>query len=322
MVARLLDLLVLVQKKPLLCHKTQYKVFALRFDKVLYPISIMKRFINPKLLITGLFFLFATLESVWAQTFVQNTQLHLQVAPEITLKNRLQVFGNAQIRTFFNPGDTPSLNSKKASNIINSSYFYSLSAGAQGYITDNFYVGGQYERYQTGFDEERNLNNQAFVGWLGHRGKIGKIHFVKQLIGHFEVKERDLDKMNRQVAFHFGISRAISLGGFGVLQPGVSVLFGKIISINDNESDPLINQIIPQAYLGYQINQRINIGAMVGTDRFINTVQIGNTKESRVYSNPFVGVLLRFTFTNDDDVRNKYYNPWGYRGYMLRNPVF
>jgi hypothetical protein len=98
-------------------------------------------------------------------------------------------------------------------------------------------------------------------------------------------------------------------------------LFGKILSINDIESDPFINQIIPQAYLGYQINQRINIGAMVGTDRFINTVQIGNTKESRVYANPFVGILLRFTFTNDDDIRNKQYNPWGYRGYMLRNPV-
>jgi hypothetical protein len=280
----------------------------------------MIRLSSLRLLFTGILFLFTTVQSLWAQTTVQNTQLYLQVAPEITLKKRLQVFGNAQIRSFFNPGITPALNSKKASNIINSSYFYSLSAGAQGYITDNFYVGGQYERYQTGFPEERNLNNQAFVGWLGHRGKIGKIHFVKQLIGHFEVKERDLDQINRQVAFHFGISRAINLRGFGVLQPGVSVLFGKIISINDNESDPLINQIILQAYLGYQINERINIGAMVGTDRFINTVEIG-TKVNKVYANPFVGILLRFTFTNDDDIRNKQYNPWGYRGYMLRNPV-
>ncbi len=281
----------------------------------------MVRFSSLRLLFTGILFLFTAGQDLWAQTTVQNTQLYLQVAPEITLKNRLQVFGNAQIRTFFNPGITPTLNSKKATNIINSSYFYSLSAGAQGYITNNLYLGGQYERYQTGFKEERNLNNQAFVGWIGHRGKIGKIHFVKQLIGHFEVKEQDLDNLNRQVAFHFGISRAISLGGFGVLQPGVSVLFGKILSINNIESDPFINQIIPQAYLGYQINQRINIGAMVGTDRFIMTEQFGNTKESRVYSNPFVGVLLRFTFTNDDDIRNKQYNPWGYRGYMLRNPV-
>jgi hypothetical protein len=258
---------------------------------------------------------------LWAQTTVQNTQLYLQVAPEITLKKRLQVFGNAQIRTFFEPSDVvQSLNKKLGSNIINSSYFYSLAVGAQGYITDNFYVGGQYERYQTGYTGSDNLNNQAFVGWLGHRGTIGKIHFVKQLIGHVENK-RDLQNANGQVAFHFGISRAISLRGFGILQPGVSVLFGKVLSINDIESDPLINQIIPQAYLGYQINERINIGAMIGTDRFINTVQIGNTKESRVYSNPFVGVLLRFTFTNDDDIRNKQYNPWGYRGYMLRNPV-
>lgn len=270
--------------------------------------------------LVGLFIIASGVIS-YAQTVTQNTQLYLQVAPEVAIGKRFLVFGTGQLRTFFqSDAKIATLNKGNATNIINSSYFYSAAVGLQAKVSEHWYAGFQYERYATGYDASDDLKNQAFVGWLGHRGRIGSLYFVKQLVGHVENK-RDLVAANGQLAFQFGISRPISLGKFGVLQPGVSVLFGKIVSIGDIQSDPIINQIIPQAYLGYQINERINIGAMVGTDRFINTVEIGNTKENRVYANPFIGVLLRFTFNNNDDTRNKEYNPWGYRGYMLRNPI-